>query len=148
MTRDIRIGVIGLGYVGLPLAVAFSKYFNVVGYDTDSTRIAELSEGIDRTNEVEPAFGEINQSTILFSDEVDSLHAANFYCVCVPTPLGSAVSKTAVNKMPPVASHQKIVPRVGFINTYSPFGVGNTDTRDEITASMSRSIVSILSASC
>ena len=87
MTRDIRIGVIGLGYVGLPLAVAFSKYFDVVGYDTDSTRIAELSRGIDRTNEVESVFGEINQSTILFSDEVDSLHAANFYCVCVPTPI-------------------------------------------------------------
>ena len=85
--QDVRIGVIGLGYVGLPLAVAFSKYFEVVGYDTDSTRIAELSKGIDRTNEVELAFGEMNRSTLLFSDELDSLQGANFYCVCVPTPI-------------------------------------------------------------
>ena len=43
--QDIQIGVIGLGYVGLPLAVAFSRHFEVVGYDADSIRIAELSEG-------------------------------------------------------------------------------------------------------
>ena len=85
--QDVRIGVIGLGYVGLPLAVAFSRYFEVVGYDTDSTRIAELSEGRDRTNEVEFASGKVNQSKILFSDELDALEGANFYCVCVPTPI-------------------------------------------------------------
>ena len=50
--KDIRIGIVGLGYVGLPLAAAFSRHFEVVGYDSDSTRIAELCEGIDRTNEV------------------------------------------------------------------------------------------------
>ena len=87
MRQDIRIGVIGLGYVGLPLAIAFSRHFEVVGYDSDSTRIAELSEGRDRTNEVELASEEINQSMICFSDELESLQGANFYCVCVPTPI-------------------------------------------------------------
>ena len=85
--QDIQIGVIGLGYVGLPLAVAFSRHFEVVGYDADSIRIAELSEGKDRTKEVEVASDEINQSTICFSDELESLQGANFYCVCVPTPI-------------------------------------------------------------
>ncbi len=85
--QDIQIGVIGLGYVGLPLAVAFSRHFEVVGYDADSIRIAELSEGKDRTKEVELASDEINQSTICFSDELESLQGANFYCVCVPTPI-------------------------------------------------------------
>ena len=49
-----RIAVIGLGYVGLPLAVAFSRHFTVIGYDTDETRIAELKAGYDRTGEVAP----------------------------------------------------------------------------------------------
>ena len=87
MIQDIQIGVIGLGYVGLPLAVAFSRHFEVVGYDADSIRIAELSEGKDRTKEVELASDEINRNMICFSDELESLQGANFYCVCVPTPI-------------------------------------------------------------
>ena len=87
MKQDIRIGIIGLGYVGLPLAIAFSKHFEVVGYDSDSTRIVELREGRDRTNELELASEEINQSMISFSDELELLQGANFYCVCVPTPI-------------------------------------------------------------
>ncbi len=87
MNQDVRIGVIGLGYVGLPLAVAFSRYFEVVGYDSDSTRIAELSEGRDRTSEVEFEPGAINRSMISFSDQANSLLGVNFYCVCVPTPI-------------------------------------------------------------
>ena len=85
--QEVRIGVVGLGYVGLPLAIAFSKHFEVVGYDSDSTRVAELSEGIDRTNEVDLAFGEMDESRIKFSDEPELLRGANFYCVCVPTPI-------------------------------------------------------------
>ena len=65
MMQDIKIGVIGLGYVGLPLAVAFSRHFEVVGYDADSIRIAELSEGKDRTKEVELASDEINRNMVL-----------------------------------------------------------------------------------
>ena len=49
---DIRIGVIGLGYVGLPLAVYLSRHFPVVGFDIDATRVDELKRGIDRTHEV------------------------------------------------------------------------------------------------
>ena len=49
---DRTVAVVGLGYVGLPLAVAFSKYFNVIGFDISKTRIEELKKNIDRTNEV------------------------------------------------------------------------------------------------
>jgi len=85
--QDIRIGIIGLGYVGLPLAIAFSRHFEVVGYDSDSTRILELCEGRDRTNELELDSEEINRSMLSFSDELELLQDANFYCVCVPTPI-------------------------------------------------------------
>ena len=50
--ENIKISVIGLGYVGLPLAVAFAKKFNVVGYDIDESRIKDLKCGIDKTREV------------------------------------------------------------------------------------------------
>ena len=51
--ENIKISVIGLGYVGLPLAVAFARKFNVVGYDIDESRINDLNEGNDKTLEVE-----------------------------------------------------------------------------------------------
>ena len=50
--ENIKISIIGLGYVGLPLAVAFAKKFNVVGYDIDESRIKELNNGNDKTLEV------------------------------------------------------------------------------------------------
>ena len=49
---DIRIGIIGLGYVGLPLAVYLARHFPVIGFDIDASRIEELRKGIDRTREV------------------------------------------------------------------------------------------------
>src|SRR5690606_27741593 len=55
MTHNRRISVIGLGYVGLPVAVAFGKREPVVGFDINPARVAELRRGEDRTNEVEPA---------------------------------------------------------------------------------------------
>lgn len=76
-----------MGYVGLPLAVAFSRQFHVVGYDSDSTRIAELREGRDRTNEVELPTEGTEQNVITFSDTPESLKGTDFYCVCVPTPI-------------------------------------------------------------
>ena len=50
--KKIKIAVIGLGYVGLPLAVEFSKKYNVLGFDIDTSRISNLNKGIDKTNEV------------------------------------------------------------------------------------------------
>ena len=51
--KDYRIGILGLGYVGLPLAIEFSKKFNTLGFDIDSKRVNEINNGFDRTNEVD-----------------------------------------------------------------------------------------------
>ena len=87
--KDVRIGVIGLGYVGLPLAVYLARHFPVLGFDIDKERVAELSQGIDRTREVtEEEFAHAAQ--IAYSADVASLKDANFYIVTVPTPVDQA----------------------------------------------------------
>jgi UDP-N-acetyl-D-galactosamine dehydrogenase len=81
-----RIGVIGLGYVGLPLAVEFGKVMDVVGFDINQTRIDELKRGHDRTREVEPA--ELSQAKKLtFTSNLEDLRPVNIYIVTVPTPV-------------------------------------------------------------
>ncbi len=87
--KDVRIGVIGLGYVGLPLAVYLARHFPVLGFDIDKERVAELSGGVDRTREVtEEEFAQAAQIT--YSADVASLKEANFYIVTVPTPVDQA----------------------------------------------------------
>ena len=82
----IKIGVIGLGYVGLPLAVEFGKKFDVVGFDINQTRINDLQNGIDHTLEV--STGELKASPRLsFSFDLNQLATCNFYIVTVPTPI-------------------------------------------------------------
>lgn len=84
-----RIGVIGLGYVGLPLAVEFGKQFPTVGFDIKPDRIAELRAGRDSTLEVEP--DELAQAIHLrYESTPDALHQCNVYIVTVPTPIDEA----------------------------------------------------------
>lgn len=84
--EKIRIGVIGLGYVGLPLAVEFGKKYPTLGFDINQKRIKELSEFTDHTLEVES--DEIKASTYLqFSCTRDDLKSCNFFIVTVPTPI-------------------------------------------------------------
>jgi UDP-N-acetyl-D-glucosamine/UDP-N-acetyl-D-galactosamine dehydrogenase len=84
-----RIGIIGLGYVGLPLAVEFGREHDTLGFDIDADRIAELREGRDHTLEVSKdrlrAAGRLR-----FSGHVDDLRACNVYIVTVPTPIDEA----------------------------------------------------------
>ncbi|MGA0604998.1 nucleotide sugar dehydrogenase [Phenylobacterium sp. VNQ135] len=81
-----KIAVIGLGYVGLPLAVAFARGHEVVAFDIDASRIAELSSGRDRTLEVPPeALAAAEQLT--FSAEAADLKGCNVFVVTVPTPI-------------------------------------------------------------
>ena len=90
--RDIanaRIAIIGLGYVGLPLAVEFGKQYDTVGFDINAARIAELKEGRDSTLEVEPE--EFALATRLrFSAQLDAICDCNVYIVTVPTPIDAA----------------------------------------------------------
>lgn len=81
-----RIGIIGLGYVGLPLAVEFGKVLDVVGFDINKERIAELKNGIERTKEVEP--DELKAAHKLsFSSDTKDLADVNVFIVTVPTPI-------------------------------------------------------------
>jgi UDP-N-acetyl-D-galactosamine dehydrogenase len=86
------IAVIGLGYVGLPVAVAFGRRAAparpVVGFDINPTRIAELRTGHDRTGEV--SRDELAAAHIRFTDRIDELRAADFFIVAVPTPVDAA----------------------------------------------------------
>lgn len=84
--NDIKIAVIGLGYVGLPLAVEFGKYRPVIGFDINAKRIGELSSGIDHTLEVSAE--ELAQATELsYSSDMNALKECNFFIVTVPTPI-------------------------------------------------------------
>ncbi len=81
-----KIAIIGLGYVGLPLAVEFGKKFNTLGFDINQARIAELNSGIDSTLEVSNI--ELSEATMLsFSDDIDDLISCNYYIITVPTPI-------------------------------------------------------------
>ncbi|HYF67643.1 MAG TPA: nucleotide sugar dehydrogenase [Ohtaekwangia sp.] len=81
-----KIGVIGLGYVGLPLAVEFGKKIDVIGFDINQERIEELKKGFDRTREVEP--DELKASgKLYFSSQLDDLKSVNYFIVTVPTPV-------------------------------------------------------------
>ena len=84
--NDIKIAVIGLGYVGLPLAVEFGKKVSVVGFDINAERIAELISGVDHTLEVSSE--ELRQATHLsYSSDMQELNDCNFFIVTVPTPI-------------------------------------------------------------
>ena len=74
--KKIKIGIVGLGYVGLPLAVAFSKKYDTVGYDINNKRINDLVLNIDTTNEIEDF------------DQLKKIHLTNtyhhwYFCFCV-----------------------------------------------------------------
>ncbi len=85
---DRVIAVIGLGYVGLPLAMAFAKKWPVIGFDVSSERIKEIRAGRDRTGEVEASA--LATAGIEFTDEPGRLERANFFIVAVPTPVDRA----------------------------------------------------------
>src|SRR6476469_4524454 len=87
-STSLRIVVIGLGYVGLPLAAALARKFDVTGFDVDSGRIGELREGRDRTGEVAP--DALEGSKLQLADRAEDCAGADVYSVTVPTPVDAA----------------------------------------------------------
>jgi UDP-N-acetyl-D-galactosamine dehydrogenase len=85
MADKKRIAVIGLGYVGLPLAVHLARHFPVTGLDIDARRVDELRSGFDRTREVEQE--RLASSTMTFTDDPESIRGFDVYIVTVPTPV-------------------------------------------------------------
>ena len=83
---DIRLAIVGLGYVGLPLALAFSREVDTLGFDIDAGRVEELGRGEDVTGELDET-ERSELSRIHFSDEVESLSERNVFIVAVPTPV-------------------------------------------------------------
>ncbi len=88
MNRDRVISIIGLGYVGLPVAVAFGKVRRTVGFDINPLRISELKAGHDRTGEV--TSDDLLSADILFTENTSELTLADFHIVAVPTPVDEA----------------------------------------------------------
>ncbi|HET8765277.1 MAG TPA: nucleotide sugar dehydrogenase, partial [Rhodanobacter sp.] len=87
--QDTKIAIVGLGYVGLPLAVEYGKHYDTLGFDINTARIDELREGRDRT--LETTAQELAAAKRLrFSSSLDELRTADFYIVTVPTPIDAA----------------------------------------------------------
>lgn len=82
---DRNIAVTGLGYVGLPVAVAFGEIASVIGFDINQARIDELKNGIDKTGEIDSS--DLNAADIFFTSEADDLAKADFHIIAAPTPI-------------------------------------------------------------
>ena len=87
-SQEIIISVTGLGYVGLPVAIAFGKNSRVIGFDINEQRIKELSDGWDRTSEVDSE--DFKSANIFFTKNAEDLNEANFHIIAVPTPIDEA----------------------------------------------------------
>ncbi|HWJ70594.1 MAG TPA: nucleotide sugar dehydrogenase [Sphingobium sp.] len=85
MIGELKISVVGLGYVGLPIAVALSKVYDVIGFDVNGVRVSDLSNMKDSTGEV--SSDELERSSIRFTDKYQDLAASNVFIVAVPTPV-------------------------------------------------------------
>ena len=88
MEKEYKIAIIGLGYVGLPLALAFSDYYKVTGYDINEKRISDLNKGIDSNLDV----AVIVNSNLIFSNDENDLKESNIYIITVPTPVNEKKS--------------------------------------------------------
>lgn len=93
-----KVAVVGLGYVGLPIAVAFGKQADVIGFDINKSKIDELRRGIDRTGEVSTV--DLKRAQITYTCQATDLKAADFLIVAVPTPINEALQPdlTAMRK--------------------------------------------------
>jgi len=105
--KNAKIAIIGLGYVGLPLAVEFGKIYSTVGFDINEARINELKKGFDRTNEVESELlAEANN--LKFTSNIEELKSSNIYIVTVPTP----IDKNKTPDLSPLKSASKMLSEV------------------------------------
>ena len=85
-----KICLIGLGYVGLPLAVAFAEKFKVIGFDINQSRISELEDGYDKTLEIEDDLLSSVKNNITYTSDIQDIKSCNIYIVTVPTPIDKA----------------------------------------------------------
>jgi len=109
MNKDHKICILGLGYVGLPLAVEFSKKFDVVGYDNNHSRVDELKSGHDRTEEISD--NDLHCFSGLFTADIGVIAKCNVFIVTVPTPIDQ-------NKCPELSALKEVSSSIGkFLKT-------------------------------
>ena len=101
-----KLAVIGLGYVGLPIALEFAKKLSVIGYDINNDRIKLMNQGIDPSNELRKE--DFEDCDIEFTSDLDILQTAGFYIVAVPTP----VDEHNVPDLGPVKKASETIGRV------------------------------------
>lgn len=106
LNKEYKLALIGLGYVGLPIALAFAKHIEVIGFDINEKRVAMMKEGIDPSNELEPSAFE--NCAIEFTTSLDTLREARFFVVAVPTP----VDKHNVPDLTPVIKASETIGKV------------------------------------
>ena len=85
VNKESKIAIIGLGYVGLPIALEFAKKVSVIGFDISAARVEMMKHGIDPSNELEKK--DFEGCDIVFTDQLEDLKAAKFFIVAVPTPV-------------------------------------------------------------
>ena len=85
LKKEAKIGVIGLGYVGLPIALAFAKKVSVVGFDINAERVAMMNNNVDPSDELESS--DFENSDITFTANTEDLKDVKFFIVAVPTPI-------------------------------------------------------------
>ena len=104
--QEDHLAIIGMGYVGLPLAIEFSKKKKVIGFDINNNRIKELSLNIDKTNEVSSK--QISNSKILFTNDLKNLKNCNIFIITVPTP----VKSNNIPDLKPLLTATKLISKV------------------------------------
>ena len=103
--KNKKICLIGLGYVGLPLAIAFAKKFEVTGYDNNPLRIKELKNGYDRTFQIEDDLLNSVKKNITYTSNIQDTKSCNIYIVTVPTP----IDKVNSPDLTPLIKSSKII---------------------------------------
>ncbi len=86
--KDRIVCVVGLGYVGLPVAVEFGRQMKTIGFDLNKSRVSELKKGTDRNSELTAE--DLNQPLLTFTESIEDIRTANFFIVAVPTPIDDA----------------------------------------------------------
>lgn len=102
ISGEKKLALVGLGYVGMPIAVEFAKHIHVIGFDINEKRVNEYANGVDATNEVGPA---IKETTVEFTSDASRLKEAKFIIVAVPTP----VNKDTTPDLKPVEGASRTV---------------------------------------
>ena len=105
VAKEESLSLVGLGYVGMPIAVQFAKKVDVIGFDVNSSKIAEYKKGHDVTGEA--GDDELKKTTMLFTNKEADLKNVNFYIVAVPTPVN--LDKTP--DLSPVVGASEVVGR-------------------------------------